>query len=158
MHRCRRICHRAECSPDGGCPQPCVLPRPDCGHPCLAPCHKGSSCPGNPCTTKVVYFSLVNIGERRGTLIIVMTSRFLGDFAVRLWSKKGAGGLHRSSQLLSEVSWTAGRRNETVSLFFYKAVVCLSTADTQPSPWRANCQTCSSATPWTSACSSLRRR
>eukprot|EP00066_Takifugu_rubripes_P017064 XP_011606330.1 PREDICTED: transcriptional repressor NF-X1 isoform X1 [Takifugu rubripes] len=53
MHRCRRICHRGECSTDGGCLQPCTLPRPDCGHPCCAPCHRGSSCPGTPCSAKV---------------------------------------------------------------------------------------------------------
>lgn len=67
MHRCRRICHRGECSTTGGCLQPCTLPRPDCGHPCFAPCHKGSTCPGTPCSTKVVYFQLcivlLNSGE-----------------------------------------------------------------------------------------------
>ncbi|KAM7369762.1 hypothetical protein PAMP_011056 [Pampus punctatissimus] len=53
MHRCKRICHRGECVADAGCRQPCVLPRPDCGHPCSAPCHKGSSCPRTTCTTRV---------------------------------------------------------------------------------------------------------
>ncbi len=53
MHRCRRICHRGECVAEGGCLQPCVLPRPDCGHPCAAPCHKGGSCPRTTCTAKV---------------------------------------------------------------------------------------------------------
>uniref|UniRef100_A0A671YF64 Nuclear transcription factor, X-box binding 1 n=1 Tax=Sparus aurata TaxID=8175 RepID=A0A671YF64_SPAAU len=52
-HRCRRICHRGECLADGSCQQPCVLPRPDCGHPCSAPCHPGSSCPRTTCTAKV---------------------------------------------------------------------------------------------------------
>ncbi|XP_039900301.1 transcriptional repressor NF-X1 isoform X1 [Simochromis diagramma] len=52
-HRCKRICHRGECLPEGGCQQPCTLPRPDCGHPCAAPCHKGSSCPRTTCTAKV---------------------------------------------------------------------------------------------------------
>ncbi|CAG10245.1 unnamed protein product [Tetraodon nigroviridis] len=52
-HRCRRICHRGECLADGGCLQPCSLPRPDCGHPCSAPCHRGADCPGTPCTSKV---------------------------------------------------------------------------------------------------------
>ncbi|XP_024135844.1 transcriptional repressor NF-X1 [Oryzias melastigma] len=53
MHRCKRLCHRGECLPDGGCQQPCALPRPDCGHPCSAPCHTGSSCPRTTCTAKV---------------------------------------------------------------------------------------------------------
>lgn len=52
-HRCKRICHRGECLPEGGCQQPCTLPRPDCSHPCAAPCHKGSSCPRTTCTAKV---------------------------------------------------------------------------------------------------------
>ncbi|KAK5898085.1 hypothetical protein CgunFtcFv8_015532 [Champsocephalus gunnari] len=53
MHRCRRICHRAECLAEGSCRQPCSLPRADCGHPCSAPCHQDSSCPRSTCTTKV---------------------------------------------------------------------------------------------------------
>ncbi|XP_014862688.1 PREDICTED: transcriptional repressor NF-X1-like [Poecilia mexicana] len=53
MHRCKRLCHRADCLPEGGCQQPCMLPRPDCGHPCAAPCHRGSSCPRTTCTAKV---------------------------------------------------------------------------------------------------------
>uniref|UniRef100_G3NL29 Transcriptional repressor NF-X1 n=1 Tax=Gasterosteus aculeatus aculeatus TaxID=481459 RepID=G3NL29_GASAC len=53
MHRCRRICHRAECSAGGGCQQPCALPRSDCGHPCCAPCHKGADCPRTNCPAKV---------------------------------------------------------------------------------------------------------
>lgn len=71
MHRCRRICHRGECLADGGCLQPCTLPRPDCGHPCSAPCHKGSGCPGTPCTTKVDSFRLGEYDWTLGTLIIV---------------------------------------------------------------------------------------
>lgn len=51
-HRCRRICHRGDCVGDG-CRQPCVKLRPDCGHPCSAPCHWGSSCPRTSCTAKV---------------------------------------------------------------------------------------------------------
>uniref|UniRef100_A0A3B4AJF3 NF-X1-type domain-containing protein n=1 Tax=Periophthalmus magnuspinnatus TaxID=409849 RepID=A0A3B4AJF3_9GOBI len=53
MHQCRRICHRGECLAEGMCQQPCVRPRSDCGHPCAAPCHKGSSCPHTTCTAKV---------------------------------------------------------------------------------------------------------
>ncbi|KAM3860345.1 transcriptional repressor NF-X1 [Diretmus argenteus] len=53
MHHCRRICHRGECVAEASCHQPCVLPRLDCGHPCAAPCHKGSSCPHTTCTAKV---------------------------------------------------------------------------------------------------------
>ncbi|XP_038153849.1 transcriptional repressor NF-X1 [Cyprinodon tularosa] len=53
MHRCKRLCHRGGCLPEGGCQQPCTLPRPDCGHPCAAPCHRGSSCPRTTCTAKV---------------------------------------------------------------------------------------------------------
>ncbi|KAM9712729.1 transcriptional repressor NF-X1 [Menidia menidia] len=52
MHRCRRLCHRGECLPEGGCLQPCTLPRPDCGHPCSAPCHRGN-CPPTSCSAKV---------------------------------------------------------------------------------------------------------
>lgn len=53
MHRCRRICHRSDCLGGGSCLQPCALPRPDCGHPCCAPCHKGASCPRSTCSAKV---------------------------------------------------------------------------------------------------------
>ncbi|KAG7231187.1 hypothetical protein INR49_012018 [Caranx melampygus] len=53
MHRCKRICHRGDCLAEGGCQQPCALPRPDCGHPCSVACHKGSSCPRTTCTAKV---------------------------------------------------------------------------------------------------------
>ncbi|XP_044196007.1 transcriptional repressor NF-X1 [Thunnus albacares] len=66
-HRCRRICHRGDCLPEGGCRQPCTLPRPDCGHPCSAPCHKGSSCPRTTCTAKV---SLqCDCGRRKETVV-----------------------------------------------------------------------------------------
>ncbi|XP_067342635.1 transcriptional repressor NF-X1 isoform X2 [Channa argus] len=54
MHRCRRICHRGDCLTEAAsCQQPCTLPRPDCGHPCSAPCHKGTSCPRTTCIAKV---------------------------------------------------------------------------------------------------------
>uniref|UniRef100_A0A3Q3W143 Transcriptional repressor NF-X1 n=1 Tax=Mola mola TaxID=94237 RepID=A0A3Q3W143_MOLML len=65
IHRCRRICHRNECLAEGSCKQPCTLPRPDCGHPCSAPCHKGSSCPRTTCTAKVqeqLYFHSLKYG------------------------------------------------------------------------------------------------
>ncbi|XP_077480371.1 transcriptional repressor NF-X1 [Stigmatopora argus] len=54
MHRCKRICHRGDCPPPGaGCSQPCVRPRPDCGHACAAPCHVGADCPRTTCPAKV---------------------------------------------------------------------------------------------------------
>ncbi|CAK6967447.1 transcriptional repressor NF-X1 [Scomber scombrus] len=52
-HRCKRICHRGDCCAEGECRQPCTLPRAECGHPCAAPCHKGSSCPRTTCSAKV---------------------------------------------------------------------------------------------------------
>lgn len=67
MHRCRRICHRGECLAEGGCQQPCTLPRPDCGHPCSAPCHKGSSCPRTTCTAKVAL--QCDCGRRKETAV-----------------------------------------------------------------------------------------
>ncbi|XP_023806082.1 transcriptional repressor NF-X1 isoform X2 [Oryzias latipes] len=67
MHRCKRLCHRGECLPDGGCcQQPCALPRPDCGHPCSAPCHEGSSCPRTTCTAKVAL--QCDCGRRKDTV------------------------------------------------------------------------------------------
>uniref|UniRef100_A0A3Q1H6B9 Transcriptional repressor NF-X1 n=1 Tax=Anabas testudineus TaxID=64144 RepID=A0A3Q1H6B9_ANATE len=73
MHRCRRICHRGDCVAEGSCQQPCVLPRPDCGHPCSAPCHKGSSCPRSTCTAKFL-FSTVSI-----TMASKLSDMQLGD-------------------------------------------------------------------------------
>lgn len=67
MHRCRRICHRGDCLADGSCHQPCALPRPDCGHPCAAPCHKGSSCPRTTCTAKVAL--QCDCGRRKDTVM-----------------------------------------------------------------------------------------
>ncbi|CAB1349549.1 unnamed protein product, partial [Coregonus sp. 'balchen'] len=67
LHRCRRICHRAECLAEGVCSQPCLLPRPDCGHPCNAPCHKGSSCPRSTCTAKVAL--QCDCGRRKETVV-----------------------------------------------------------------------------------------
>ncbi|XP_069015721.1 transcriptional repressor NF-X1 [Embiotoca jacksoni] len=66
MHRCRRICHRGECLAEGGCQQPCTLPRPDCGHPCSAPCHNGSSCPRTTCAAKVAL--QCDCGRRKETV------------------------------------------------------------------------------------------
>ncbi|XP_075903772.1 transcriptional repressor NF-X1 isoform X2 [Nelusetta ayraudi] len=66
-HRCRRICHRAECVGEGGCRQPCVRPRPDCGHPCSAPCHQGSACPRSSCSAKVAL--QCDCGRRKETVI-----------------------------------------------------------------------------------------
>uniref|UniRef100_A0A8C4Z5I2 Nuclear transcription factor, X-box binding 1 n=1 Tax=Gadus morhua TaxID=8049 RepID=A0A8C4Z5I2_GADMO len=67
MHQCRRICHRGDCLVDGGCSQPCAIARSDCGHPCAAPCHTGSSCPRNPCTTKVAL--QCECGRRKETVM-----------------------------------------------------------------------------------------
>lgn len=67
MHRCRRICHRGDCLAEGICQQPCVLPRPDCGHPCAASCHKGSSCPRSTCTAKVAL--QCDCGRRKETVV-----------------------------------------------------------------------------------------
>ncbi|XP_018549214.1 transcriptional repressor NF-X1 [Lates calcarifer] len=67
MHRCRRICHRGDCLAEGGCQQPCTLPRPDCGHPCSAPCHNGSSCPRTTCTAKVAL--QCDCGRRKETVV-----------------------------------------------------------------------------------------
>lgn len=67
MHRCRRICHRSECLADGRCQQPCTLPRPDCCHPCSAPCHSGDSCPRTTCTAKVQV--QCDCGRRKETVV-----------------------------------------------------------------------------------------
>uniref|UniRef100_A0A3Q3K6N0 Transcriptional repressor NF-X1 n=1 Tax=Monopterus albus TaxID=43700 RepID=A0A3Q3K6N0_MONAL len=67
MHHCRRICHRGDCLAEGRCEQPCMLPRPDCGHPCSAPCHKGSSCPRTTCTSKVAL--QCDCGRRKETVV-----------------------------------------------------------------------------------------
>ncbi|KAG7525568.1 transcriptional repressor NF-X1 [Solea senegalensis] len=67
MHRCRRICHRSDCLADGVCQQPCTQPRPDCGHPCSAPCHKGSSCPRTTCSAKVAL--QCDCGRRKDTVM-----------------------------------------------------------------------------------------
>uniref|UniRef100_A0A8C2IK94 Nuclear transcription factor, X-box binding 1 n=1 Tax=Cyprinus carpio TaxID=7962 RepID=A0A8C2IK94_CYPCA len=52
-HRCKKICHRGECQAEGECKQPCIHPRPSCGHPCAAPCHPGTPCPPTICSAKV---------------------------------------------------------------------------------------------------------
>ncbi|XP_029002432.1 transcriptional repressor NF-X1 [Betta splendens] len=67
MHRCRRLCHRADCLAEGVCQQPCALPRPDCGHPCAAPCHEGSSCPRSTCAAKVAL--QCDCGRRKETVV-----------------------------------------------------------------------------------------
>lgn len=67
MHLCRRICHRGDCLAEGTCQQPCLLPRSDCGHPCAAPCHRGSSCPRTTCTAKVAL--QCNCGRRKETVV-----------------------------------------------------------------------------------------
>uniref|UniRef100_A0A8C7L7B0 Nuclear transcription factor, X-box binding 1 n=1 Tax=Oncorhynchus kisutch TaxID=8019 RepID=A0A8C7L7B0_ONCKI len=67
LHHCRRICHRAECLAEGVCRQPCLLPRPNCGHPCNAPCHKGTSCPASTCTAKVAL--QCDCGRRKETVV-----------------------------------------------------------------------------------------
>uniref|UniRef100_A0A8C1Z754 Transcriptional repressor NF-X1 n=1 Tax=Cyprinus carpio TaxID=7962 RepID=A0A8C1Z754_CYPCA len=52
-HRCKKICHRGECQAEGECKQPCIHPRPSCGHPCAAPCHPGTPCPPTICSAKM---------------------------------------------------------------------------------------------------------
>uniref|UniRef100_A0A4W4DUR6 Transcriptional repressor NF-X1 n=1 Tax=Electrophorus electricus TaxID=8005 RepID=A0A4W4DUR6_ELEEL len=52
-HHCKRMCHRGECQVPGECRQPCLHPRPECGHPCNALCHPGAPCLYTTCTAKV---------------------------------------------------------------------------------------------------------
>ncbi|KAI3355372.1 hypothetical protein L3Q82_018214 [Scortum barcoo] len=86
MHRCKRICHRGECVAEGGCQQPCVLPRPDCGHPCSAPCHQGSSCPRTTCTAKVAV--QCDCGRRKETVVCTeATSSYQRYAAIAMASK-----------------------------------------------------------------------
>ncbi|XP_070708642.1 transcriptional repressor NF-X1 [Pempheris klunzingeri] len=86
MHRCKRICHRGECLAEGSCQQPCVLPRPDCGHPCSAPCHKGSSCPRTTCTAKVAV--QCDCGRRKERVICTeATSSYQRYAAIAMASK-----------------------------------------------------------------------
>ncbi|XP_031759363.1 transcriptional repressor NF-X1 isoform X1 [Xenopus tropicalis] len=53
MHKCKRICHKGECLINEDCKQPCDLQRPDCGHPCMTPCHPAEPCPPSVCNAKV---------------------------------------------------------------------------------------------------------
>ncbi|XP_069586667.1 transcriptional repressor NF-X1 [Ranitomeya imitator] len=53
MHKCKRICHKGECLIAEDCKQPCIVPRPDCGHPCLAACHPSQPCPPSMCSAMV---------------------------------------------------------------------------------------------------------
>uniref|UniRef100_A0A8C7KBA0 Nuclear transcription factor, X-box binding 1 n=1 Tax=Oncorhynchus kisutch TaxID=8019 RepID=A0A8C7KBA0_ONCKI len=74
LHLCRRICHRGECLAKGACRQPCVLPRADCGHPCNAPCHRGTSCPRNTCAAKVAL--QCDCGRRKETVVCTEAAIF----------------------------------------------------------------------------------
>ncbi|CAN9506402.1 unnamed protein product [Ophioblennius macclurei] len=87
MHRCKRICHRGDCLPDGGsCQQRCALPRPDCSHPCSAPCHHGSSCPRTTCTAKVAL--QCGCGRRKETVACTeATSSYQKYAAIAMASK-----------------------------------------------------------------------
>lgn len=86
MHRCKRICHRGECLPDGSCQQPCTLPRSDCSHPCAAPCHQGSSCPRTTCTAKV---SLqCGCGRRKDTVVCTEATSSYQKFAAIAMASK----------------------------------------------------------------------
>ncbi|TKS87610.1 Transcriptional repressor NF-X1 [Collichthys lucidus] len=86
IHRCKRICHRGECLAESSCQQPCVLPRPDCGHPCSAPCHKGSSCPRTTCTAKVAV--QCDCGRRKETVMCTeATSSYQRYAAIAMASK-----------------------------------------------------------------------
>lgn len=53
MHKCKRICHKGECLIEEDCKQPCTIARPDCSHPCMAPCHPSLPCPTTSCNAKV---------------------------------------------------------------------------------------------------------
>uniref|UniRef100_A0A665VKJ7 Nuclear transcription factor, X-box binding 1 n=1 Tax=Echeneis naucrates TaxID=173247 RepID=A0A665VKJ7_ECHNA len=72
MHRCKRICHRGDCLAEGDCQQPCIVLRPDCGHPCSVSCHKGSSCPRTTCTAKVAL--QCDCGRRKEAVICTEAS------------------------------------------------------------------------------------
>uniref|UniRef100_A0A8C1GDX2 NF-X1-type domain-containing protein n=1 Tax=Cyprinus carpio TaxID=7962 RepID=A0A8C1GDX2_CYPCA len=65
-HRCKKICHRGECQAEGECKQPCIHPRPSCGHPCAAPCHPGTPCPPSICSAKVAL--QCDCGRKKETL------------------------------------------------------------------------------------------
>ncbi|XP_053322900.1 transcriptional repressor NF-X1 [Spea bombifrons] len=67
MHKCKRICHKGECLIDEDCKQPCTLPRPDCGHPCLAPCHPAQPCPPSACSAMIEL--QCECGRRKETMI-----------------------------------------------------------------------------------------
>ncbi|XP_075994388.1 transcriptional repressor NF-X1 [Genypterus blacodes] len=87
MHRCRRICHRAECSSaEGSCHQPCALPRPDCGHPCSAACHKGRGCPHSTCTAKVTV--QCDCGRRKETVTCTEASSTYQRYAAIAMASK----------------------------------------------------------------------
>ncbi|KAM4533753.1 transcriptional repressor NF-X1 [Odontesthes bonariensis] len=86
MHRCRRLCHRGECLAGVGCQQPCSLPRPDCGHPCSAPCHQGGSCPRTTCSAKVAL--QCGCGRRKETVVCTeATSSYQRYAAITMASK-----------------------------------------------------------------------
>lgn len=54
MHKCKKICHKGDCGTEEQCKQLCIIPRPDCNHPCSSPCHPGSPCPKVPCHAEVI--------------------------------------------------------------------------------------------------------
>ncbi|CAG7703751.1 unnamed protein product [Allacma fusca] len=48
-HKCPRKCHPSDCMRENDlCMLPCTTPRPNCGHPCNAPCHE-RECPDTKC-------------------------------------------------------------------------------------------------------------
>uniref|UniRef100_A0A8C7WED3 Nuclear transcription factor, X-box binding 1 n=1 Tax=Oncorhynchus mykiss TaxID=8022 RepID=A0A8C7WED3_ONCMY len=104
LHRCRRICHRGECLAKGACRQPCVLPRADCGHPCNAPCHKGTSCPRNTCAAKVAL--QCDCGRRKETVVCTEAAsahqrcaRVCPYVPVQLECDEGCAALERNRRL-----------------------------------------------------------
>ncbi|XP_041040209.1 transcriptional repressor NF-X1 isoform X1 [Carcharodon carcharias] len=56
MHKCKKICHKGDCVTEEQCKQPCIIPRPDCNHPCSSSCHPGSPCPKTPCYAEVILY------------------------------------------------------------------------------------------------------
>ncbi|XP_053570563.1 transcriptional repressor NF-X1 [Bombina bombina] len=72
MHKCKRICHKGDCLIDEDCKQPCTFPRPDCGHPCNAPCHPSQPCPPSICTAQVEL--QCECGRRKETMVCSVAS------------------------------------------------------------------------------------
>ncbi|XP_048371138.1 transcriptional repressor NF-X1 isoform X2 [Sphaerodactylus townsendi] len=72
MHKCKRICHKAECLIDEECRQPCTILRLHCNHPCMSPCHPSLPCPTTSCSTKVEL--QCECGRRKETMVCLEAS------------------------------------------------------------------------------------